>query len=293
MQLSTNELASWASILATVAAILGLIQSVPWLTGVGVCIIGIAIFALLQAQRGRKLLRSAAINLAGQNLDSLNIANLRRRVNRTLVVQRAYHLARIDGPDLTLTWRYDGYCSVEKETSIEFSVDSEINIPFSELSCYGFDLLEDPDCLHRIRPVLLGADGLSKKLSLPFLKPLQLQQPFSVVLHCELPGAFVGEARYYTSTLSFEQHTIPTLAVHLIFTLERPRWVRAYECGEDASPSLLSELRPVREDQESSEYIEILNDVAGQSARIYSFHVSPRMDRVVGGTRTKAQKSIS
>lgn len=271
---TSNELASWVRILGTATTLLGLIQSVSWLTAVGVCFIGISIFVLTQARKGRRLLKSAAINLEGRNLDALNLANLRRRLNRSLVVQRAYHLARIEGQDLSVSWQYDGYCGAEKETSIEFSIDSESNIPFSELECHAFDLQQDPQCLHKIRPVLIGGDGLSKKIAIPFLKPLALQQPFSVILNCKLPGCLSAGVQYYTSTLSFEQPSIHRLAVHLVFIRSQPDWVRVYECDANSQPSLIADLRPLREDDETCEYIDIAENVPGQSGRIYAFYVA-------------------
>jgi hypothetical protein len=272
---TSNELASWASILGATATLLGLIQSVSWLTTIGVCLIALSIFALTQARKGHRLLKSAAINLEGRNLDALNLANLRRRVNRSLIVQRAYHLARIDGQDLIVSWQYDGYCGAEKETSIEFSIDSESNIPFSELECHAFDLQQDPQCLHKIRPVLIGGDGLSKKIAIPFLKALVCKQSFSVILNCKLPGCLSAGVQYYTSTLSFDQPSIHRLAVHLVFARNRPDWVRVYECDAHNQPSLILDLRPLREDEETSEFIDIAENVPGQSARVYVFHIDP------------------
>jgi hypothetical protein len=272
---SNNELASWASILGTVATVLGLIQSLSWLTAIGLSCIGISVVSLATASRGRRLLRSAAIHLEGFNLDSLNLANLRRRLNRSLVVQRAYHLARIDGQNLSVSWQYDGYCGTDKETSMEFSIDAETHIPFSRLECYAFDLKHDPECLHKIRPLLIGGDGLSKKIAVPFLEPALFQQPFSILLNCTLPGCLGPGVQYYTSTLSFGQPSVHRLAVHLVFVRDRPDWVRVYECNRHGPPTLISDLRPVRDDDEASEYIDIAQNVPGQSTRIYLFHVVP------------------
>jgi hypothetical protein len=48
-------------------------------------------------QRSRRYIRSTRMVIDGYNLDSLNSANLRRRLNNSLMVQRAYHLGRIEG----------------------------------------------------------------------------------------------------------------------------------------------------------------------------------------------------
>src|SRR5438105_14824241 len=95
-----DELASWASILGTVVSFLGLIQSKTWLTAVGLLFVALSIITLAYARRERRRLRSAAISVEGRSLDSLNVANLRRRVNRSLLVQRADHMASIEGEDL-------------------------------------------------------------------------------------------------------------------------------------------------------------------------------------------------
>jgi hypothetical protein len=292
MNQTNSELASWASILGTLATILGLIQSVSWLTAIGVACIGIAVFALIHAKNRHRLLRSATVNIGGRNLDILNIANLRRRLNRSLIVQRACHLAAIEGRDLTVSWQYDGYCSAEKETSIEFSIDAENNIPFSDLECYAFDRQQDPECLHRIRPILIGGDGLSKKVAVPFLKPLVAKQPFSVLLHCKLPGCIGSGVQHYTSTLSFDQRSIPKLAVQLAFIGKHPDWVRVYECGNDGMATLVKDLPPTSDDGDVSEWIDIVENVPGQSTRIYAFHISPAERRTDGFVALSGQKLI-
>jgi hypothetical protein len=83
--------------------------------------------------------------IEGQSIDSLNIANLKRRVNRTFVVQEAMHTARIDGKNLEITWKYSGYCRAARTSTMEFSVDSEARTSFAELDCIAYDLGHDPE----------------------------------------------------------------------------------------------------------------------------------------------------
>ena len=127
MRESADTIASWASILGSLVAFFGLIQSQTWLVGVGFCFLGISTVAVFHAWRTRQFLQSASISVEGLNLDSLNIANLRRRSNHSLVLQRAYQLARIEGRDLSVAWQYEGFCQAARETSIEFSIDTENN----------------------------------------------------------------------------------------------------------------------------------------------------------------------
>jgi hypothetical protein len=94
MDFSNQSLASWATILGMVISVLGLVQSRGWLTAIGVFFIGTSIVAVAYARRERLVVSSANVQVEGRSIDSLNIANLRRRVNRSLVIQDAHHLLR-------------------------------------------------------------------------------------------------------------------------------------------------------------------------------------------------------
>src|SRR5690242_17399883 len=94
--------AAWATIVATLVSIFGLIQSRGWLAGVGVVFVAISIIFGLYARRERLILNSATVKVEGRSVDSFNMANLRRRVNRSLVIQEAHHVAVIKGEDLTI-----------------------------------------------------------------------------------------------------------------------------------------------------------------------------------------------
>jgi hypothetical protein len=289
-----DELATWASILGSVVALLGIIQSQTAIALGGAFFVALSVVTLVYARRHQRLLQSASISIEGLNLDSLNIANLRRRMNRTLVLQRGYQLAKIEGRDLTVAWQYEGFCCANRETSIEFSVDSENNLPFEELDCFAFDLQQDPDRRHKIRPMLVGGDGLSKKIAVPFLKPLTSQQPFSVLLNCQLSGCISTGVQYYTSTVSFDQRHVNQLAVHLIFVRNSPDWVRIYQCDKSGHPKLFSELRPFKNDGETCEYIDLAEHVPGQSVRIYVYQLrTPELPDTSAGSKRLTTHSAS
>jgi len=266
-----ESLASWATVLGTVLSLIGIIQSRAWLTGICILFVGVSMIAGLYARKKRLMLNSAAIKIEGRSIDSLNIANLRRRINRSLVIQEAYHVAEIKGEDLKITSKYSGYCRAEQETAIEFSIDTESNIPFETLDCFAHDLARDPGRKHKIRPMLIGPDGISKKIAVPFLEPLVAQQPFCVLLKCRLPGCMKAGIGYYTSTLSFEQSPILRFTVRLIFASDRPDWVRVYETSASRSPHLIKDLRPTSEVQEITEHLDVAEDVPAESTRIYLF----------------------
>jgi len=104
----------------------------------------------LYARRTRLIVDRASVVLEGRGIDSLNIANLRRRVKRSLVIQDVHHTARIEGEDLEMTWRYCGYGQAPKETAMEFSINTDNNVPFADLDCFAYDLQHDPGGKHKI-----------------------------------------------------------------------------------------------------------------------------------------------
>jgi len=266
-----SSLAYWASIAGTMISLLGIIQSYPWLITVGVIIVIGSVVTILYARKTHQRLLLAEFKVEGRSIDSLNVASLRRRLNRSLVVQEAYQLAKIYKEHLSITWHYAGYCRADQEASIDFSIDTDNNIPFDKLDCFAYDLQNDPKRKHKIRPILIGPDGISKKVRVPFLKRLTAHQPFAVRLGCKLPGCMKSGIEYYTSTTSFDQDKIPHCAVRLIFFHDRPNWLRVYERGTSGRATLIKDLRPLRETSEISEYFDVADDMPGRSARIYIF----------------------
>ena len=256
-------------------SLIGLIQSRTWLAGFGVLFLGTSLVAGVYARRARLVVSSAAVSIEGHSIDSLNIANLRRRVNKSLVIQEANHVATIRGQDLQVSWNYAGYCRAETEASMEFSIDADNNVPFDALECFAYDLECDPYKQHKIKPLLVGTDGISKKIAVPFLRPLGSEQRFRILLQCELRGCIKPGFGYFTSTLSFQQDQIRRYSVRLVFLGDGPDWLRVYECGVSGAAKLLKEMRPTLPVPGRVEYIDTAADINGQSARIYVFRRPP------------------
>jgi hypothetical protein len=80
---------------------------------------------------------------------------------------------RIEGEDLEITWKYSGYCRAGRESAMDFSIDSDQRTAFKDLNCVEYDVGLDLEMAHRVYPVLIGSDGFSKKVSVPFLEPLK------------------------------------------------------------------------------------------------------------------------
>lgn len=271
MQFTLESLVALATIVGTATSIFAVIQSRSWLVFTSLLFVCISIVVGLYARKKRLALNAASTEIEGYSIDSLNIANLKRRVNRTLVIQEAHHTARIEGENLEITWQYSGYCKADRETSIDFSIDSDDSTAFENLDCVGFDLVRDAGMVQPIRPLLVGSEGISRKLSVPFLEPLKAHDSFAVLLKCALPRCVKTGFGYYTSTLSFTQDRVRRCEVRLIFAGPTPSWLRVYECSAQRRPVLLKTLPPVRQATDSCEYLDIEEERPGQSARIYIF----------------------
>lgn len=175
-EISLETLASIATILGTLVSVFELIESRLWLALCSVLFVCVAALAGYHARKARTALDSASITIEGHSIDSLNIANLRRRVNRTFIIQESSHTARIEGEDLEITWKYSGFCRASRESGMMFSIDSDNNTSFDDLNCVAYDLGNDPGMKHKISPLLVGTEGISKKISVPFLKPVEANQ---------------------------------------------------------------------------------------------------------------------
>ena len=267
-----ESVASWASILATLFTIIAFIQSEPWLATTSVTFLGVSLYTALVARRKRLALNSATITIEGRSIDSLNLANLRRRVNRSLVIQEVNRVATIRGPDLNIESDYAGFCRAKREAAFEFSIDADNHVPFHHLQCVGYDLLRDPGRKNPIRPLLRGADGNSKKIAVPFLAPLRERQPFRMLLHCTMPDCMKAGIDYYAAALSFDQDTDPRSVVRLVFVGDMPQWIRVYEANGQRAPRLLKDLPVCFETPQYREYVDEAGNVAGQSVRIYVFN---------------------
>jgi hypothetical protein len=266
-----DSITFWATVLGTLLALLGAVQSLGWLVVIGAVIAVGSVCILIYAREQALRIRSGTLMVGGRSIDSLNMASLRRRTNGSLVVQRADYRAVIDGEDLTMTWEVSGYCRAASETAMEFSIDADVNIPFDDLDCVGYDLCRNPGRRHPIRPILLGPDGISKKVSVPFLAPLHSQDPFHVVLTCGLPGCMKAGEDYCAVTLSFDQDRIAHFTMRLTFAQGRPDWVRAYECGADGEVTLLNALQAHKKGGVAVEYVDAGTDVSARTARVYMF----------------------
>jgi hypothetical protein len=270
MQFPLESLASLATIVGAVVSIFALFQSRGWLVLASALFVCLSIGIGLYARRERLTVAAASTSIEGYSIDSLNIANLRRRVNRTFVIQEAQHTARIEAEDLKVTWQYSGYCRAAHTSAMEFSIDSDNSTAFDKLDCIAYDLGHDPEKTHEIRPLLVGTEGISKKISVPFLQPLKANQPFGLLLKCTLPKCLKPGFGYYTSTLSFAQDRVRRNVVRLIFVGPSPDWVRVYDCTAQVA-KLLKNLVPARQESGSCEYADIVEDRLGQSARVYAF----------------------
>lgn len=267
----SEDVTMLANLVGMGLTLLGVADSSPSLVLTGVALSTASASARLLSERKGRRAEAMPPNIENLNLDSLHVANLRRRLNRSLNIQRAFQVAIIEGADLHLAWQYDGYCRSQSETGIEFSIESENNIPFEQLDCYVFDLQADPARSNQIRPSLVGSDGVSKKVRVPFLKPLSRGERFSLLLHCALPDTISTGVQYYASSLSFDQQAVDSASLHLIFVRTKPAWVKVYDLDQRSRPIFANELRPFRDDGTTCEYVDMAQNIPGQSVRVYLY----------------------
>jgi hypothetical protein len=271
MTLSLETLAAVATIVGTIISLLALVQARTWLLLLSILVVALAIGAVFYARRQR-LVRAAASNvIEGYSIDSLNVANLYRRLDRDFLIQEAEHVVRIEGADMKIAWQYSGYCRAAAASDFEFSIDSGPGIAFAELGCAGFDLSHDPEMTRVIRPLLIGPEGISKKISVPLLEPLTKNQPFGVLLTCTLPRCLTPGTAYYSSTLSFAQSRVRRCTVRLEFAGQQPEWMRVYDCTPGRKATLVKSLSASQHDGHRWEYVDVIENIPGQSARVYLF----------------------
>jgi hypothetical protein len=266
-----ESLAAIATIAGTAVSVLAVVQSIGWLALVSLAFVLLSVGFWLWGRHGQVALKSASVVIEGHSIDALNVANLRRRVSRTFVIQEAHHTVRIKGEDMEITWRYSGFCKVDDVSFMEFSIDSEVGTMFEQLNCFAYDLGRDADMKHQIRPTLIGADGISKKISVAFLEPLNMNQSFSLLLCCTLPRCMKPGFGYYTSTFSFAQSRVQRCVVHLVFAGDVPLWVRVYESSPRQPNRLIKTLVPTSRDSDGCDYIDVTDNRSGRSARVYVF----------------------
>jgi hypothetical protein len=271
MPYSLETLAALATLVATAISILALMHSRAWLVLTSLFFVALAIAAGIYGRRERLARDATSTVIEGYSIDSLNIANLRRRLDRGFVVQEADHTGRIEGENLKITWKYSGYCRAGRMAAFDFSIDSGAGAAFADLDCVAYDLAHDPEMVRAIRPLLVGPEGVSKKISVPLLEPLQADQPFGVLLKCTLPRCVTAEIGYYTSTLSFAQDRVRRCTIRLEFVGVAPTWMRVYDCSQPRTPILLKSLAPSRQEPGLCEYIDVVENAPGQSARVYMF----------------------
>jgi hypothetical protein len=84
-------------------------------------------------------------------------------------------------------------------------------------------------------------------------------------------AADAGSLRLRNPFIGGSLRLVRRSTVRLIFAGGRPDWVTAYACSESGRAELLKDLPPVREDGKATEYLDVAEDLAGQSARIYLF----------------------
>ncbi|OJW12771.1 hypothetical protein [Mucilaginibacter sp. 44-25] len=177
------------------------------------------------------VLKNVTISIDGKPIMSINQENLNRTVqNDDFKLINTTNTVTIEGKDLDVEFDSKGVRVANNMAGYIYNISGDKFIPFTDLDCYGFDLLQDPNKAHDIKPVLLSQDGLSKQVLVPFLKSVPLQHPYHVYIYWKYPDCMQTGIDYYTCSLSYNDNSATTAqTVKLVFKKPFPKWVRVYE----------------------------------------------------------------
>ena len=224
-----------------------------------------------QFSENAKALPARTLTVKGKRIECLRVADRLRRQNRTLVMEAARNTAIISGKDIVISWRCSGYCRAPHEEALEFSIDADSELPFADLVCLAYDVGHDPNQTQRIRPVLVGLDAMSKKISVPFLRPLSMNERFSVLVTWTVPNCMARGVDYYTATFSFDQESVPDCTTELVFLGNRPKWLEIWRSEAGGGSSKVETLRPATIANERTEYRHTIRNSPASVAWIYLF----------------------
>lgn len=269
-----EQVAFWATIVSLLLGIFTTFQQGFLYFVAGLSLLALSFFSFFYVLYFTKKVKRASISIDGLRIDSLNLANLERCCNDTLVVKNAKHKAIIDKYNLYAAWNYSGHCRGKLgESGIEFSIDSDSNNSLQSINCYGYDLIVDPEKKNKISPFLIGPEGMSKKIKLPFLKHVGRGDRFDVMLRFFLKNCMALGRDYYISTLSFSQKETIFCTVTLFFVEVKPEWVRVYEISPQGDARFIKSLALNKYDEERDAWVfeDIIAEAPARFARIYMF----------------------
>jgi len=271
MKIEDPRLSVILSVLSVILALYSFIDGKKWIALIlGVTSVA-AIFIALKLYSEKKRNKKSNIVIENTRIESLNLANLARLKNSTLKVDTAIHRNYINGNDLAIEFEYSGICTCDDgESGITFSVDCDSNLGFEQMNWYGYDLIVDTNKTHKIHPKLLGAEGLTKKVMLPFAKKIIKYGKFHTSFRVTLPGCMKTGKDYVTATFSFNKLPIDTVIIELWFMDLYPKYVHLYDVTNGVS-TLEKELIPTNQISNKICYVDNINNLNPETALVYYF----------------------
>lgn len=218
-------------------------------------------------------LKKATHVIEGRLLTSFNEASLLRTITKDYKVNEHTFIATISGNDLEFEFEDKGV-RVSSESSEEgylFSIGSDKFIPYRDLICYSYDLLNDPLRKNQIRPLLKSPDGTAKQVLAPFLNSIKVFNPFHVYLYAKFPDCMNFGLDYVGSTLSFTNtNKIEKNVSILNFKKHFPKWVNVYEVVNDKK-ELVRTLSVDHQTDDTVTYRDEMLNCNGQKVLLYHF----------------------
>ena len=153
--------------------------------------------------------------------------------DNTLALESIEHKSIIEREKAEFIYTYEGTCTATRgEECIVFNIGAEEYIPFKELKCYAYDLVNDKKKSHMIKPELVGDDGLTKKVKIKFIKKLKQYDHFKIEFVFVFPHCVKFGRDYVTFTTSYSKR-IHRLNNILIFKKSHPTMVELHKVSND------------------------------------------------------------
>lgn len=259
-----------STIFGLALSIFGLVQNNNILAITGSIVFILAVIFLFMYLKEKNKHKNINLEIQNRRIESLNFANLTRLTNKSLLIEKAYHTYTIEEQNLVIDFSYKGKCIGDNETGIEFSIDSDIFIPYNKLEIIAYDLINDKKKKQPIMPGLIGKDGNSKKIKLHFFEPLLKNNEFFIELKVNLNGCMNYGYDYVTATLSFYNSPIDKFKTKICFKNNLPEQIDVYRV-ENNKPIKNKCLKYKQENKTTRCFKDSYDNINAQEIIVYSF----------------------
>lgn len=208
------------------------------------------------------------ITIENKKIDILPLIDPIKKEDHTLIPKHIIHKHIVANEEVTFLYYYEGICiSKNGEDNIVFNIGAEEYIPFNELKCFAYDLKNDIHKEMKISPILIGDDGLSKKIKINFLHKLEYSDNFKILFVYSFPHCLKFGKDYISVYMSYYKKTIDVFINEIIFKDIKPLYVKVYDI-HNKKAHYTETLKPNVSHNEYK-YIHKINNCKGNTSIIY------------------------